>query len=72
MMLVVAAFYLTHNKSFYVQARHPVTLLLRDAEGLRTEWATGVKATTGEARNVERRDDAMAQIQRVKAMMGEA
>lgn len=69
----VAAFYLTHNKALYVSARHATDLLLRDAEGLRTEWATGVKATTGEAKNAERKDDAQAQIARVKAMMaGEA
>lgn len=65
----VAAFYVSHNKPFYVQARHPTELLLRDAEGLRTEWATGVKATTGEARNAERRDDALAQIERVRRAM---
>lgn len=66
---LVAAFYLTHNKPFYVSSRHSTDLLLRDAEGLRTEWVTGVKATTGEARNAERRDDAMEQIKRVTAMM---
>ncbi len=66
----VAAFYLTHNKPFYVSSRHSTDLLLRDAEGLRTEWATGVKSTTSEAKNAERKDDAMEQIKRVKAMMG--
>jgi len=66
---LVAAFYLTHNKPLYVSSRHSTDLLLRDAEGLRTEWVTGVKATTGEARNAERRDDAMEQIKRVTAMM---
>lgn len=66
---LVAAFYLTHNKAFYVQARHPTTLLLRDAEGLRTEWATGVKATTLEAREAERGDAAREQIKRVEAMI---
>lgn len=68
----VAAFYVQHNNPFYVGKRHPVNLLLADCEGLHTQWVTGVKATTGEARNVERRDDAQAQIARVKAMMGEA
>lgn len=65
----VAAFYLTHNKPFYVTARHPTDLLLRDAEGLRTEWATGVKATTGEVRNVEQLDSMRAQVERVRAQM---
>ena len=65
----VAAFYLTHNKPLYVSARHPTHLLLRDAEGLRTEWATGIKATTSEARQAEVQDDARAQIARVRAKM---
>lgn len=65
----VAAFYLTHNKPFYVSARHSTNLLLRDAEGLRTEWATGIKATTGEAKQAEVQDDARAQIDRVRAKL---
>lgn len=69
---LVAAFYLTHNKPLYVSSRHATDLLLRDAEGLRTEWATGIKATTGEAKNAEKRDDWQAQIARVKSVMGEA
>ena len=68
---LVAAFYLTHNNPWYVKQRHPTDSLLKDCEGLRTQWATGVKATTGEAKNVERSDDAMAQIVRVEAMRGE-
>lgn len=39
----VAAFYLKADRGLYLSAKHPVTLLLRDAEGLRTEWATGGK-----------------------------
>jgi len=65
----VAAFYLTHNKPFYVSARHPTNLLLRDAEGLRTEWATGIKATTSEAKNAEIKDEAREQLKRVRANM---
>lgn len=68
----VAAFYVSHNSPLYVAKRHPVNLLLSDATGLHTQWASGVKATTGEAKNAERRDDSQAQIARVKAMMGEA
>lgn len=37
----VAAFYLTSTKAVYVSNKHPCTLLVRDAEGLRTEWAMG-------------------------------
>jgi hypothetical protein len=65
----LAAFFLTHNDPFYVKARHPTSLLLRDCEGLRTQWATGTKATTGEARNIEKQDDAREQVKRVEAML---
>lgn len=65
----VAAFYLTHNKPLYVSARHPTNLLLRDAEGLRTEWATGIKSTTLEARSAEVVDAAQEQVNRVRRLM---
>lgn len=41
----VAAFYVGHNGAFYVRAMHAVDLLLRDAEKLRTEWATRRQVT---------------------------
>jgi hypothetical protein len=65
----VAVFYLTHNKPFYVSSRHSTNLLLRDAEGLRTEWFTGSKATTAEARNAEQGDSVHEQVKRIRAMM---
>lgn len=65
----VATFYLTHNNPLYVSARHPTNLLLRDAEGLRTQWATGIKATSSEAKHAEAQDDARAQVNRVRATM---
>lgn len=37
----VAAFYVQTRTSLYVAAKHCTDLLLRDAEKLRTEWATG-------------------------------
>lgn len=42
----VAAFYVAHNRGLYVSASHPIDLLLRDAESLRMEWATGRKTIT--------------------------
>ena len=43
----VAAFYLHSQRALYVGAKHPLTLLLRDAESLRTEFLTG--ATTDDS-----------------------
>jgi len=37
------------------RAKHPVDWLLRDAEGLRTEWATGRITTNTEACQVDRK-----------------
>jgi hypothetical protein len=50
----VAAFFLKSNRALYVSAKHCVDLLLRDAESLRTEWATGQTVTDAEARQIDR------------------
>lgn len=50
----VAAYYLTHDRAQYVTAKHAVSLLLRDAEGLRTEWATGSHTTEDKARQLDK------------------
>lgn len=49
----VAAFYLTHNQQYYVSAGHAVGAMLKDAEKLRTEWATGRRTTTTQARQLD-------------------
>jgi hypothetical protein len=53
---LIAEFYLKHNGSYYVQSGHPVGLLVRDAEKLRTEWLTGRKITFVGARKAETYD----------------
>jgi hypothetical protein len=50
----VAAFYLTHQHGLYVSAMHPVNLLLRDCEKLRTEWATNRQITRSQAQMADR------------------
>jgi hypothetical protein len=50
----VAAFYVRHNGQFYVQKVHPVELMLKDAEGLRTQWATNRTMTGTRARQMDR------------------
>jgi len=50
----VAAFYVGHNRGLYVSARHPVNLLLRECEGLRTEWATNRMVTDTDGRQADR------------------
>ena len=51
----VAAWYVRRgNRQLYVASKHAVDLLLRDAEGLRTEWATGRTVTETQARQADR------------------
>ncbi len=51
----VAAWYVRHNSAMYVRAKHPVDLLLRDCEGLRTEWARGQQVTDQDARAIDKK-----------------
>lgn len=50
----VAEFYVRHNKGVYVSNSHPTSLLVRDAEGLRREWATSHRVSDTEARQADR------------------
>lgn len=50
----IAAFYVKSDRQLYRSSTHCVDLLLRDAEALRTEWATGRQTTDTEARRGDR------------------
>lgn len=50
----VAAFFVRHPQAFYVKAKHQFGLALKDAEGLRTEWATRRVVTDTQARQSDR------------------
>ena len=49
----VAAHYVWCNAAYYVRDKHTVGPLLKDCEGLHTEWATGKTVTNAEARQVD-------------------
>lgn len=51
----VAAFFVQSKRGLYTASHHDLTLLLRDAAGLHTEWATKVQLTETEARQGDRR-----------------
>ena len=50
----VAAWYVGHQRQDYIRATHTVDLLLRDAEGLRTQWANGRQTTHTAASQADR------------------
>lgn len=62
----IATFYVKHNGARYVQAMHPIGLLLMDAEKLRTEWATGRTMTSAKAKNGESLEYAQDQLRRIE------
>jgi len=50
----VAAFFVAHNDKYYVQKTHQAALMSKDAEGLRTQWATNNTMTSAKATKLER------------------
>jgi len=51
----IASFYVRHPGAYYVSRGHPVELLLRDAEKLRTEWASNKTITQKQAQQSDGR-----------------
>lgn len=50
----IAAWYVTHNHRFYVDSCHSTAALLRDAEKLRTQWATNRVVTATQAQQADK------------------
>lgn len=50
----IAAFFVAHNDKYYVQKTHHPSLMSKDAEGLRTQWATNRTMTSAKATKLER------------------
>ena len=65
----VATLYVQHNDRFYVQKQHPVGLMLQNAEGLHTQWASGRTITQTGARQVETRQAALDSHNEALAML---
>ena len=49
----VARWYVASNAAVYFRSKHTVDLLLRDCEGLRTEWATQTRVSDTDARQAD-------------------
>ena len=63
----IATWYVQHPGRFYVERGHVFDHLLRDAEKLRTEWATGRVVTTTAARQSDRRGAMASAVQNLLA-----
>lgn len=50
----IAEFFVGINDRYYVQRMHPLNMLLRDCEAIRTQWATGMAMTETRARQTDR------------------
>lgn len=61
----IAEFFVSHNGARYVASAHAVGLLLQDAEKLRTEWLTGRRITSQDARSAESGDSLRNQLERL-------
>lgn len=51
---LIAGWYVGHQNGFYVRNMHSVDMLLKDAEKLRTEWATNRRMTNTQAQLADR------------------
>ncbi len=69
---LVAAWFVGHNDQWYVKNMHSVDYLLRDAEKLRTEWATGTAMTTTRARQADRTSSMLSIVDEIRRERGEA
>lgn len=64
---LVAAWYVQHPGAKYVASMHGMDCLLKDAEKLRTEWATGRVVTSTAARQSDRRGAMTSALQNLLA-----
>lgn len=53
----VVRFFVQHPKTLYVQNLHPLSLCLRDAEALRTQWALDHAVTDRDVKNYQKNQD---------------
>lgn len=65
----VAAFYVAHNDKYYLQKIHHPSLMSKDAEGLRTQWATGRTMTASKATQLDRTANNLDSVNQAIEMM---
>lgn len=65
----VVKFYLTHNKSWYVQNVHSLEYCVKDCEALHTQWLGDRRVSASEAQQTDQRQATMDVFQRVAAKL---
>jgi hypothetical protein len=61
----VVDFFVNHNKSYYVERTHDISLCLKDAETLHTQWKRGQAITKNEIKTFETEDFYKQQMERL-------
>ena len=67
----VARWYVSSNAAPYFRSKHAVDLLLRDCEGLRTEWATQTRVSDTDARQADQHQSSQDAARWVREHMAE-
>ena len=65
----VARFYVGHPDAWYTRSGHSFDALLKDAEKLRTEWATNTRMTAATARQIDATQTNLNAAETAKAML---
>ena len=65
----VVCWYVRSSNAFYVRDSHGLGLLLRDCEGLRTQWATNSRMTSTEARQMDEHESTYESVRWVRENM---
>lgn len=63
----IATFYVGHPEKFYLLKQHPVGMLLKDAEGLHTQWKTQVSITNSQLGLIEKQAQITSAVNAFKA-----
>lgn len=63
----IARWYVGHSDAYYVRQMHAFGLLLKDAEKVRTEWATGQRMTQTKAKQADRAGNTASVVTEIMA-----
>lgn len=62
----VIKFFVLHNDSFYIKKTHSISLALKDAETLHTQWQKGVQITDAKMKQFDRQAEHQATMDMIE------